>query len=476
MYIVSCQRVYRFIDSSINPCHNDFMNILLPIMIVIAIIAVLATIIITIFYSENGKKTNGKKDKNSIIKSATKKLSQDPHNTAGLFSLAELYFEEHNWEKAISFYKTLVDIASAHPEINLTESELRYGICAVNLQNGAEAFNSLVDVRKKDPENFEANYYLGQALLLEKKYDKAIPFLQKARSINPAVEELYEKTGIAMYYSKMYKRSIPYLKRALDINPESKELLFFLAVSLNNTNNGDRALKIFMHLRSDPVFGSRSSLAAGVLHKNTGDIDKAISDFTIGLKHTDAPLDEKSILMYNLSQGYIQKGDLANALVLLEKLQSVSPNYKDVPMLITRYKELNKNKALQIYSIGGATDFLALCRQIVLIYYKNAHVKVVSIDQKNDILEIQTAVETAKWEDTVVFHFSRTTGSVGELFVREFHGAIRDYRAGRGVFVSAGKFSNEALKFVEGRPIDLIEKESLLKLLSKVNASSVFTI
>ena len=77
-------------------------------------------------------------------------------------------------------------------------------------------------------------------------------------------------------------------------------------------------------------------------------------------------------------------------------------------------------------------------------------------------------VETPKWEDVEFFRFFRATGAVGELFVRDFHAKLKDKKVDRGFCVTPGAFSEEAHKYVEGRPIDLIEKAQLMTLLKKI--------
>ena len=52
--------------------------------------------------------------------------------------------------------------------------------------------------------------------------------------------------------------------------------------------------------------------------------------------------------------------------------------------------------------------------------------------------------------------------------MREFHGHMSDVKAARGFCISAGTFTEEARKYIEGRPIDLIEKNELTKILKQI--------
>jgi len=88
----------------------------------------------------------------------------------------------------------------------------------------------------------------------------------------------------------------------------------------------------------------------------------------------------------------------------------------------------------------------------------------------SDCTEVQTEIETAKWEDSVLFRFYRTTGAIGELFIRDFHARIKDLKSGRGICFTAGTFTEEARKYIEGRPIDLTDKAGLIKILNRIDS------
>lgn len=445
----------------------DFLPILIAVIVVVGFIALLM-----VFSGLKGKSGKGSKQKSRqvIIKEATRKLSQNPHNPDGLIPLANLYFQEQLWEKAYPLYETMLNIAVAHSEINLGQASLRQGICALKIGKNEEAFKGLLQARKINPDSFETNFYLGQAFINNKEVDKAIPLLRKALTINKEVPEIYKYLGIALYQNHNFKESLPYLKRALDITPDDKELLFSMADAMKEGGSGDRAIKVFMHLRPDPEFGARACLAAGMIHQNAKQHDKAVQDFEIGLKHINAPIEVITQIRYRLAHAYLETSDISHALICLRDIQSTVPNYKDVPALIARYQELNQNSNLHTYLISNNSDFIALCRKIVSVYFGKAYVKVLDINAMSDCTEVQTEIETAKWEDSVLFRFYRTTGAIGELFIRDFHARIKDLKSGRGICFTAGTFTEEARKYIEGRPIDLTDKAGLIKILNRIDS------
>ncbi|WP_432965629.1 tetratricopeptide repeat protein [Treponema sp. OMZ 840] len=445
------------------------MDSLFPILIGIAASCAAVALILVLLSSKNSRQKKQKpKSRSSIIRTAEKRLSQDPRDPSALLPLSDLYYKEQQWEKAFPLLTTIAEIIPVYPEIDVFQTALRLGICSVKLGKLAEALKSLSVARRKEPDNFETNFYLGQAFYLNKDYDKAVPFFKKAASSGKDVPELFEYLGLSLYKGRLFREALPYLKRALDAKPESKELLFSMADSMHACSMGDKALKVFMHLRADPEYGARSCLLAGGIHSFSNQNAQAIQDYEIGLKHTEAPLDVLTQIRYNLAQIYLQENDMVKALNLLQTIQITVPGYKDVRALISRYQELSQNNTLKTYLMATNSDFVALCRKIVSVFYSKATVRILSVDAKPDVAEIQTEIETVKWEDSVVFRFYRNTGSTGELYIRDFHGRIRDLKAGRGICITAGTYSDDAKKFVEGRPIDLVDKAQLLKIFTKL--------
>ena len=122
--------------------------------------------------------------------------------------------------------------------------------------------------------------------------------------------------------------------------------------------------------------------------------------------------------------------------------------------------------------MSGTSDFVALCRKFIATYYKDAFVKVEDVQVASESVEIVCEVETPKWEAKQMFRFYRTQNVIGDINIREFHGKLRDTKCDNGVCITMGNFSESAHKFIDGRPIDLIEKDDLVKILKRINMFS----
>lgn len=448
---------------------------MLILIVGIVILLVVAGIVVLMGKKSEPIKTGsiggGKRNKTQaqIIREANKKLEKNPQDAEGLMQLADVYFANKLWDKALPLYDQLFRLATKDPLVDGFKSVLRHGICAVNLDQTQEALASLNSAYKLEPRNYDVNLNLGIAMYKEKQYDKAIPCLKKALILNPDAEGVYFILGKSYYEGHHYRDSLPCFKRALGEDPSNKEALFCMADATNMEGHGDQAIKVFMHLRPDPVYGPRSCLEAGVYHMKTGDFDGAVQDFAIGMKHNDVPQDVMLDLEYRTAQCFFSKNDFAMGLQYLNKIRTVNANYRDVNALASRYQELSQNKNLQVYLSAGASDFVALCRKFIETVYRGSQVKVMDISVQPAYTDITVEVDSPRLTDTEIFRFFRTSASTGELYVRDFHGHMHDVMADRGFCITAGIFTEEAHKYIEGRPLDLVEKAKLTKVLKAVS-------
>lgn len=411
-----------------------------------------------------------KKGKSALVKEAEKKLVKDPHNIPALETIGEIYYQDKNWEKVWGVYKTLYDLSAAHIEIDVAKSTLRMGLSAFYQNRIEDAVNVLMVTIKKDPDNFEANLVLGKVLLQKNIIDKAAYCLKKAKTLMPENNEVNALLGKCLFKMQKYRESLQFIKQALEESPDNKELLYDMAVAMSECGLSEKALKVFIHLRPDPEFGPLSCLEAGKMHERVKDFQNAIKDYEIALRHQNMNEQLAIQIKYRLGNTYIAMNNISQGLVYLKQVQMMKAEYKDTDSLVSRYAELNQNKNLQIYLLSGTSDFVALCRKLISVFFKESFVKIEDIQVTSGFVEIVCNAENVKWESKQIFRFYRTQNIIGDLYIREFHGKIRDTKCDNGVCVTVGSFSESAHRFVEGRPLTLVEKDELTKMLKKITA------
>ncbi len=443
------------------------------IALLIATIFVLIGVALILFRGSGtapARKRKAKRDRETIVREANRALSQNPKDPEALQTLADLYFEEQNWDKALKTYAALLDISATNPDMDGYYVNLRHGLCGVQLKQYESAYKSLVFARSLNPEGFDLNYNLGYLEFLRRNYEKAVSYLRAAREEKPEHPGTNRYLAQALYKIKKYNDAIALLKRVLELQPDDKESLFVLAQAHFELGQQDQAARIFSHLRTDPTFGPRSSLFAGTIRLKQKQYEKAQTDFELGLRHPEIPPDIAVELRYRLSGAYGRQQQIGKALALLEQIQKVRPGYKDVSAQIGRMRELHSNKNLHTFLASNSSEFVALCRKITDNYFPQARIKITDVSvTRNEYADILAEVETAKWVDLILFRYLRTSGQIGELMLRDFHARLKDLKAGRGFCLTAGEFSDSARSFVEARLIDLIEKEELVKILNQIS-------
>ena len=451
---------------------------MLPVFFGLIALILIASIFLFVMSHKHGSIFgSGKMRKNRefALKEANKRLSQNPNDPEALYTLAGIYFEESNWDKSMKAYETLTEIISANPTKGIDKFEvfLRYGLSARKLNLFEQAYKGFSVAKGLRNDNFEANYELGSIEFERKNYEKAVQLLQQARIQQPDNPAVLRSLGHAFFRLKKPKDAMNFIRKAIDLAPDDKESLYTLAECYHEARQLEQALRIFNHLRADPILGPNSCLIAGSIRLEMRQYESAVHDFEIGLRHQNIRIDILMELRYKLASTLIKLNEIGKAIPFLKQIQSENASYKDVNILLGKYVELHANRNLQIFLMAPSADFIALCRKIVMGYFPRAKVKITNITvAKSDWADILAEVDTVKWSDLIMFRFIRTQGLVGELTVRDFHSHLKDVKAGKGICMSVGTYSEEAKRYTEARLIDLIEKGQLQGILNSLNVNA----
>ena len=465
------------LDSVLGVHNNALMSptFIAVVAVLGVVIATMLLVLVVLFRRSSGGNKNKKdkgakkrKDRGAVLREANRALSQNPKDHEALATIAQLRYDEKDWEKAMRTYGMLVELAATNSDVDEFDATIKYALSALQLGKHEEAYKSLVVARSLKDEGFELHYNLGYLEYRRKAYEKAVNLLRAAKEAQPDHLQTQKYLGLAFYRIKRFKEAIETLRRVVDAQPDEKEALYAMGQAYFELSQSDQALRIFTHLRADPGFGPRAALMAGTINYKGRQFEKAQMDFEIGLRHEDIHPEVALELKYRLAMTHINQQQVGSALPLLEEIQRVNPDYKDVSEQIKRNRELHNNERLQTFLIAPSSEFVSLCRKMATSFFPDSRTKITDVSvYKNDYADVLCEVETPKWFDVILFRFIRTTGSVGELMLRDFHGRIKELKAGRGFCITAGEFSESATSFVEARLIDLIDKQQLPRILKK---------
>ena len=445
------------------------------VITVLLIVIVLAVIIFLIMFISGRGGGSGKKVKgrDAILRDANKRLAQNPRDPEALQALGDVYYQEQSWDRAFKTYELLTGMAGSNSNINEFEANLRYAVSALKLGLNNEAYKGFTIARSLKSDDFEANYNLGYLEYLKKNYERSIQLLQVARSRDPEHAPTLRYLGLSFFRIKKYKEAAAFIRKAIELAPDDKESLYAMAECYYELNQTEQALRIFGHLRPDPVFGPNACLFAGTIYAKINQNEKAVENFEIGLKHENIKPEIVLELKYRAAMVYLKQQEIGPAIQHLREILDINPSYKDAAIQLSKYQELNANRNMQIYLMAPSADFIALCRKIVMNYIPRAKVKITNITvNKNEWADILSEVDTPKWSDVVMFRFIRTQGAVGELVVRDFHSHLKEVKAGKGYCMAVGTFTDEAKRYTEARLIDLIDKDKLTAILNTVDAKA----
>lgn len=71
-----------------------------------------------------------------------------------------------------------------------------------------------------------------------------------------------------------------------------------------------------------------------------------------------------------------------------------------------------------------------------------------------------------------IIQCKRYAGSVGEPIIRDLYGVVMSERANKGILMTTGKFTSAAVRFADGKPIELIDNGGLMALIGKYGVMS----
>jgi tetratricopeptide (TPR) repeat protein len=231
-------------------------------------------------------------------------------------------------------------------------------------QAAISGFKRIID---KNPDIYQAHYYLGLCYYDLKKYPEAIDEFEETIRLKPNLSYVYIDLGNAYDSSGNYDAAVTAYEKSISLNPKDYQAYLELGVAHNAQKNFDEAAKVLKNAVKYKSDSYRALAELGIAY--TG--QKLFPDAIAVLKSSIALKPDYARAYFNLGNAYYNDGRYAESVPYYKKATELTPdgetaqlyladaylNTKQNELAVITYKKvlvLNAENTEAIYGLGLA--------------------------------------------------------------------------------------------------------------------------
>jgi tetratricopeptide (TPR) repeat protein len=402
----------------------------------------------------------------SAIKLAKQLLAKDQRNPELHYLLGRAYVQDGKPELALMEYKAVNQIGvfdGAVPEI-----PFRRDIAGLFMRFNQpdEALKEYLLLLQKDPNTAENYFQVGMLFESRNKAAKAVGYYRKAIQLQRGHGQAHLRLGLILYRAKKFSEAKQFLEKALRYHPEAYEAYYYIGRIQKENKDYAAALQAFEWSTKSPEFKVKSLIERGTSYMEMNNLERAVSELERAISQVH-DTDGSDILWahYFLATCYERLRKIERAIEHWEAVYKVKPGFQDVAEKISQYQDLRQDDVVKDFLTASQTDFRGMCERAI----SAMGLTVQSMTDEADGAKV-IAVETkSNWRNTKAMprlvRFVRVAELIDEATVRETQEEMKSQNINRAVIVASSNFSRMALDYAESRPIDLLNKDKLQKLL-----------
>lgn len=417
------------------------------------------------------KKKIDDKNYNSAIADLEEYIKKDEKNSLAHLYLADCYYATGKKDLALVEYRQALALGKfSNPAI---EKDARYKMAYIYLSFGQleEAQKEFLLISKIDPNDYKSLFEIGKIFYERNMKDSALNYLTKAIKVNSSYPDSWFYIGKIYLETNRYGDALTAFTNCVKNDPKNYEAHYNLGIIYKSMNNQTKALQEFevAERTIDNNLKIKTIYQIGLIASETGNLDKAINEFQRALKYANEENATTIAVRYALASVYETRKQLLDAIEQWEKIAQFRPNYLDVQEKLARYSDLRMDDKLKDFVTCSTSTFEILSQKIVTeLGYDVIDSKIV-----NDNLVHVIALEKAgKWSNVrqgkVFIVISRSGDPVDDDTLSFIVDKVKNLHALKGLCITTSKFTPKAIRYAENRPVTLIDRNELTKILKRI--------
>lgn len=389
-------------------------------------------------------------------------LARNPKSRVYVWNIARCYEHLGNFEMALVEYNKLAMSTTFDP--SLSEVDVHYKVALLNykIENMDRAKREFQIVTTLKEDHAASFYHLGLIAVKKNELQNAMECFENAALYEQDLDEAFLELGKVCFKLNHMEKAKKALARALEIKPAVMEAHFYLALVLEKERSYKQSIKEFGQALEKDEFRFLSLFHVGDIYMALGDVKKAFESFEKAFAFGTSDPRDLIEAKYRYASHLVKTGDINSALKLWKEIESVQPHYRDVKNKIDVYAEINKSKNLTSFITMDTEEFFKTAEKLV----RALKISVEKVGmEKQDFVEVIGSFRVGRDEHICIVDIARWITQVGEIPIRELLEKMSDRGASKGIFITSSHYTQRALDLSNIRPLDLIDRERLERML-----------
>jgi len=407
----------------------------------------------------------------AAIKLAKNIIAKDPRDFKAHNLLGKAYLEDNKPELALMEFKIVNQNALFNNPIE--EREFRTNIATLykKFNQPEEALKEYLLLTKLEPTNAENFYNAARLFESRNNSGQALKYYQKTVSLNKKHAKAHAGIGLLLFQAKQYNEAKKAIDLSIQLSPDTYFSYYYLGKIYKETKDYAAAVNAFEKALRDPEFKQKALIERGSCYVAANNIDKAIFEYDRAIKSTpDESSQETLYARYFLAACYEKKRNIDAAISQWEKIYAKNHNFRDVSAKLIEYRSIQSNDNMKEYLTAGSEQFLEICKTIARdglnLTLTNAE------STKFGCKCMATENKTKDWmnvrQQVFVVLFFRDNQNIEDSILRKMIEEMKKQNITKCIICTSSGFTRQALEFAENRPIELLNKDKLEEILSKI--------
>lgn len=404
------------------------------------------------------------------IKHAKIMIQKDPKNYLAHYYLGKAYLMDGKNELALMELKYVDENGLFDARLSEVDFRREIGNLYMKYNQNDNALKQFLLLTKLEPT--KADNYFNVAKIYDQKNrpDMALGFYSKTVQFDKKNVKAHAAMGLLLFRAKQIAEAKREIDMAIKLSPETYATYYYQGKILKENKDYPGAIKAFEKAQRDQEYRQKALIEAGSCFMLGNSIDNAMNCYERAISASKETTNETLFARYFLAACYEKTHKIEKAIEQWEKIYAKNKNFRDVTAKLNEYSELQANDNLKEYLTSGGADFQEICKKTC---EKGFGFLVQQTESKKWGLQmIVTEGNNNDWrsvrKQSYMILFYRESDPIEDTIVRKALDDIKSKNCTKAYICSSSGFTLPAKKAGENRPVELIDKPQLEKILEKI--------